>query len=279
MKRPLKIIAAAAFMALILSGCDGVEYVEVPRVEPVFSEEAQKWGELFAESLTNAAKEVRNQKIKQNDKDAVFQVSQEATLDAFEEGGLITSDEKTSFDKGTEVDVSVNRVSLAQALESEELSRIQKNVLERIEEARLKSRSYIEFTNKLATINNEIPMIVPKEEQALLYSVTSTLYYGLEAIEGLVEKALLPGRPEKGVVTLASLKFGLQSATAHGEEDGCGGWWSCWGKCAAGIIGGAGTGALVGCGVATIGCGAGAIIGGIFGALVGAAASCDSAFS
>ena len=118
-------------------------------------------------------------------------------------------------------------------------------------------------------------MIVPKEEQALLYSVTSTLYYGLEAIEGLVEKALLPGRPEKGVVTLASLKFGLQSATAHGEEDGCGGWWFCWGKCAAGIIGGAGTGALVGCGVATIGCGAGAVIGGIFGALVGAVASCD----
>ena len=90
-------ITATMFMALILSGCGGVEYVEVPRVEPVFSEEAQKWGELFAESLTTVAKEVRKRKIKQNDKDAVFQVSQEATLDAFEEGGLITSDEKTSF--------------------------------------------------------------------------------------------------------------------------------------------------------------------------------------
>ena len=177
-KRPLKIIAAAMFMVVFLSGCDGVEYVEVPRVEPVFSEEAQKWGELFAESLTTAAKEVRKRKIKQNDKDAVFQVSQEATLDAFEERGLITSDEKTSFNEDTETtDSSVNPVSLAQALESGKLTRIQKGVLERIEEARLKSRSYIEFTNKLATINNEISMIVPKEEQALLYSIQSLQHY------------------------------------------------------------------------------------------------------
>ena len=184
---------------------------------------------------------------------------------------------------------------MAQALESEGLTRMQKSVLERIEEARLRSRSYIEFTNKLATINNEISMIVPKEEQALLYSVTSTLYYGLEAMEDLVEKALLPGKPEKGVVTLASLEFGLQSATAHGEDDGCGGWWSCWGKCAAGTVGMAGSIAIGGCGAgaalggavgalaagigavpgAIAGCLAGSVVGAIFGTLLGQATFCN----
>ena len=55
--------------------------------------------------------------------------------------------------------------------------------------------------------------------------------------------------------------------------------WEDWGRCAAGIIGGAGLGALAGAGIASIptcgiGAGAGAIIGGISGALSGAAASC-----
>ena len=53
--------------------------------------------------------------------------------------------------------------------------------------------------------------------------------------------------------------------------------WEDWGRCAAGIIGGAGLGALAGAGIASIptcgiGAGAGAIIGGISGALSGAAA-------
>lgn len=84
----------------------------------------------------------------------------------------------------------------------------------------------------------------------------------------------------------------------------CDGWWSCWGQCAAGIIGGAITGAIGGCGVggavgaaagaaiaaipsagiaapvgagvgAVVGCGAGAVAGVIGGGLTGAAASCD----
>ena len=55
--------------------------------------------------------------------------------------------------------------------------------------------------------------------------------------------------------------------------------WEDWGRCAAGIVGGAGLGALAGAGIASIPtcgirAGAGAIIGGISGALSGAAASC-----
>lgn len=62
-------------------------------------------------------------------------------------------------------------------------------------------------------------------------------------------------------------------------------WWDSWGKCAAGIVGGAGVAAIGGCsvgaqvglGFASIpGCGVGAILGGIFGGLGGAAATCGS---
>lgn len=67
----------------------------------------------------------------------------------------------------------------------------------------------------------------------------------------------------------------------------CSGWWSCWGKCVSGTVGGAGLGALtgatyggVGCTmvlpvVGTVACGTvGAVAGGIFGGLAGAAAAC-----
>jgi hypothetical protein len=71
------------------------------------------------------------------------------------------------------------------------------------------------------------------------------------------------------------------------EADDCSGWWDCWGRCAAGRVGGAGLGALGGAAVAgrgctvvlpivgTITCGTvGTVAGGLFGGLAGASQSC-----
>jgi hypothetical protein len=60
----------------------------------------------------------------------------------------------------------------------------------------------------------------------------------------------------------------------------CTGWWSCWGKCVAGTVGGAITGGLGGCAISAVptagfGCPVGAVVGAIGGGLTGAAASCD----
>lgn len=67
----------------------------------------------------------------------------------------------------------------------------------------------------------------------------------------------------------------------------CDGWWDCWGRCAAGTIGGAGLGALGGAAlggggctvvlpvIGTVACGTvGAVVGGVSGVLAGAASSC-----
>ncbi|EON76356.1 hypothetical protein ADIS_3159 [Lunatimonas lonarensis] len=82
---------------------------------------------------------------------------------------------------------------------------------------------------------------------------------------------------------------------ALGTSATCNGWWSCWGKCAAGVlgsgitggIGGCATGALVGGAVGTVapgigngvgvvsGCVAMGVIGGIGGALLGASSYCE----
>lgn len=72
------------------------------------------------------------------------------------------------------------------------------------------------------------------------------------------------------------------------QEEECSGWWQCWGKCVAGILGGAATGALTfgfaGAAVGTItlpvvgtvSAGTvGAVAGGVAGGLTGATTSCD----
>lgn len=73
---------------------------------------------------------------------------------------------------------------------------------------------------------------------------------------------------------LVDLKYGVDTTKSFKEG------WRKWGRCVAGIVGGAGSGALGGAAVATvptlgIGAVAGAIIGGISGGLVGASAACD----
>lgn len=67
-------------------------------------------------------------------------------------------------------------------------------------------------------------------------------------------------------------------ANQNGQLKSTQGWWDSWGRCAAGIVGGAGLGALgggaAGSVIPVLGTTAGLIIGGIAGGLSGAAASC-----
>jgi hypothetical protein len=72
------------------------------------------------------------------------------------------------------------------------------------------------------------------------------------------------------------LKNNQSSFGVYGNK--CDGWWGCWGKCAAGIVGGVLTGGLGGAAVGSVvpvlGTAWGAAIGVVGGGLTGAAASC-----
>ena len=278
MKKYILIISLIV-MSPILYMCSQVEYVDLPKVEPVFSEQAQEWGELFAETLTTTAKEVRRQQIELSDREAVEKVSRNITLDILENKGWIAADDSdfnARVRSSSEVETQLP-VPLSELLASDELTETQRGVLQRIEEARLSSDSYGEFSNRLATINNEIPAIVPKEEQALLFSVTSILYYGLEAMNDLVDQGLLPGHPEREDIILSQSKSGFSSVMARRRPPRFR-WWRRWGRCVAGTLGGLGAGllngAVAGAAISWLGSVAGGIIGGVSGGLTGAATFC-----
>ncbi|MCG8476485.1 MAG: hypothetical protein MI784_13535 [Cytophagales bacterium] len=271
-------------VTLFFYRCVSVENVDTPRVNPIFSKQAKEWGGVFSEALISTAEEIKRKKIKLNDRNAVFAVSENVTWNTLEHKELVTTDQRISLASARKN--VIEPMSLAQVLASQDLTDKQREILGQIEEARIESGSYIEFSNRLATIHNGIVENVSKEDQVLLYSVTSTLYYGLEAINKLVERSILPGSPEQGNMTLAHLKIKIPSAIAE-SESGSGSWWSSWGKCAAGIIGGVGSGALAGASfggagctvvlplVGTVACGAvGGVVGGISGGLLGAVGGC-----
>ena len=124
----------------------------------------------------------------------------------------------------------------------------------------------VEYLSKIATLKNDIYSydLSTSEKEILLNKITFI---------------------EEMVNYMSSKYLDSEVIQANAKKDS---WWSSWGKCAAGILGGAGTGALTfGLGgaavgtvtlpvVGTVAAGAvGAIGGAIAGGLTGAAASCD----
>ena len=79
--RKLFLTLSLLAVSAVLYKCTQVEYVETPRIEPVFSEQARQIGELYAETLTATAKEMKKQKVKLTDKGSIFRISQNVIWD------------------------------------------------------------------------------------------------------------------------------------------------------------------------------------------------------
>ncbi len=222
----LSLVAASSF----LYKCTKVEYVETPRVEPIFSEQAKGWGQLFAENISSIAVEGqkrRKNKALRSDIDIVsLKMNNYAT-------NLIVSTNSFSNARTHFSEEDLEIVTLFDLFNpgQTEYSKDQKKIINRIKKARKQSDSYIEFSNELALINNDIYEVIPDDQQDVLFYITSTIYYTLETIDDLVKNRILPGLPEKGGITLAHLNMGIQSAHAQAEAGDCDGWWDCWGTC------------------------------------------------
>lgn len=267
------------------------EYRSVETLESNFSAEAENWGNIIASSITNTAKELEKNNIVLSNKNAVNLAAKENTLNVFENLGYLSKKEKSTLLLAKKTSNKQESKTLSEVINSEQdnFSKAQLRILKRIEKARNAATSYRNFSNTLIRINEAIYKNLPKEEQAALITITSSLYYGLEAMNELVNEGVLPGNSENNDVTLAQLNKGVISmahaqSTESDEEES---WWDSWGKCATSIIGGAVTGAttlgLAGAAVGTValpvvgtvaGGTVGAVGGAVGGALTGAVAGC-----
>jgi len=101
----------------------------------------------------------------------------------------------------------------------------------------------------------------------------------IQAVSVLSNKSELQDFLDKSEFMVQLIIWMENNQELFGYEKKCSGWWSCWGKCVAGIAGGAITGGLGGAAVGSVvpvlGTGWGAALGAIGGGLTGAATFCD----
>lgn len=150
---------------------------------------------------------------------------------------------------------------------SERLPENVREVVRNAQNALQKSESYAAYKEHLreaqqAVLNEDWSR--GQKEQALTYLVV------MEETMGFLKSNQHLAKQASGAAVTADGQL-----VAASEE----GWWDSWGRCAAGTLGGMGTGALVGAAAGTtipepMTTGAGAVIGGISGGLTGAAAAC-----
>ena len=82
-------------------------------------------------------------------------------------------------------------------------------MLAKINQVMSNSKFYLEATDKLADINNGIPLTVPAKEQVGLQRAIAALYYTLDAIDDLVAEGVLEGQSEKQLQGIKTQKAGF----------------------------------------------------------------------
>lgn len=139
-----------------------------------------------------------------------------------------------------------------------------------------KSNNYV--SDSALKLVNKMSMVDPS-----VFDSKADYIYALTEIVNTEASNLNDGELDALIIAISisadvlELQYG--GVDTKGFKDWCKEQWENWGRCAAGIVGGAGTGALAGAGIAAIptvgiGAGVGAIAGGISGALTGAASAC-----
>ena len=270
----LLIFVLAAACTAVFDGANPPDY---QRVKPIFNSDAQKLGIALGESIKSTFRQAKEKSIDFSDKAQMESLAYQNSLAELERAGLVS--EEDVLESAAPGSVK------AAAAKQKPLSESQKKVMQEIEAAVQNSRSYLEFTDKLANINNGLALTVPAKEQLGLQRAIAALYYTMDAIDDLVAEGILKGTAEKTQRSTQIQKAGFGLFSDYGIEALSGGpssssWWDSWGKCAAGILGGALMGSLKGASIGTKilpgkGTVIGAIVGAVGGGLVGARLSCD----
>ena len=147
------------------------ESEKVERVKPLFDSEVQKFGVALGKSFKKTFREVKAQNIK--DKSEIEKLASKNSISEFERAGLISQkDENFVLERTAET-------SKAAVPKKKTLSKSQKKVMGQIQGAMQNSKSFLDFNNQLANINNSLFLNAPAKEQKGLQAVIATflLYF------------------------------------------------------------------------------------------------------
>jgi len=236
-----KLIIAVMVMIGITAfmGCEKKESNSELNIENRYSELAL----MVKNDLEDIGENLREQKSTFNSQNIVISVAKQHF-----------SDEPKAYDAFlTAYDKSINNSYFKSGKNSEVIN----TVIDDIELGLINSTSSSEFTNFLQAKFDEVSASEMQfENKDFLLQYIISYKVSVEFINNNLD-----------IIT-----------DQNGQLKSTQGWWASWGRCAAGVVGGAGLGALgggaAGSVIPVLGTTAGLIVGGIAGGLSGAAASC-----
>lgn len=237
----LKLIALIMMMigTNIFTSCNKDETISEPEIQTNYSD--------LAMLVKNGLEDIGNNLRKEN---TTFSSQSVVTLAAEQH----FSDDPTAHNAFS---MAYDEVTNSSNLKSAANDEVINSVVEEIEVGLINSNSSSEFVDFLQSKFDEISESeIQLEKKDLILQYITAYKTSIEYISDNVDVIAQDGQ--------------LKSVQAK--------WWDSWGRCAAGIVGGAGLGALTGGAAASVipvlGTTAGLIIGGVAGGLSGAAAAC-----
>jgi len=239
LKSKLIVAVMVMFGVTAFMSCEKEESNSELNIENRYSELAL----MVKNDLEDIGENLREQKSTFNSQNIVISVAEQHFLD-----------EPKAYDAFlTAYDKSINNSYLKSVKNSEVIN----TVIDDIELGLINSTSSSEFANFLQTKFDEVSASEMQfENKDFLLQYIISYKVSVEFINNNLDII----------------------ADQNGQLKSTQGWWDSWGRCAAGIVGGAGLGALgggaAGSVIPVLGTTAGLIVGGIAGGLSGAAASC-----
>ena len=178
------------------------------KVIPLFDKDTQKFGIAVGQALKKTIRQAKAKNIRSSDKDKLKALAYDNYVEEFRAAGLMNSEESDlSGSMPTKEDEIFEGGS---TFSNQSTSTTQKQVLAKINQAMSNSKSYLEATDKLADINNGIPLTVPAQEQVGLQRAIAALYYTLDAMtDDLVAEWVLEGESKKAQLEIRPRRAGF----------------------------------------------------------------------
>ena len=232
-----------ALLTIVIGACTDyydlqLKKTNYERVTPLFDGDTKKFGVAFGQAFKKTIRQAKAKNIRPSDKDKLNALAYDNSVEEFRDAGLmdleesdlsgsIPAEEYEFLEDGSGGGGSSSS-NHQTAPTTKALTATQKQVFAKVNQAMSSSESYLEATDKLADINNGIPLTVPAQEQVGLQRAIAALYYTLDAIDDLVAEGILKGQSEKAQLEIRPKKVGfsfLEVFVAKKREEVS--WWKC----------------------------------------------------
>lgn len=193
MKTNLLITILLLATVLMFCQCSKTEFEDISNKEQIenFPETSKQFGLAVAKELNGTIRNLHKQGVDYSKANITAEFKESFYTDFFKASSNATKTKSTNSVVTTSPKEFMRRIN--------NLTKIQIDFINRINNECSASTSDTDFYNKLITINNDIYALVPEIQQERLFNITSVLYYSMKEIQNLEAQGLMIPTPRSNM--------------------------------------------------------------------------------